>query len=246
MKTTRVIISSIIILFFVSCEKVENRSCIKTIGADQVKNIDLPFFNKLQLYERIKFELVQDTINKVIFRGGENLLTKIDFKISEDTLIIRNNNKCNFLRNYSKIVTAEVHFKELNQLRYFGTELLTNKGVLNLPWFNLSIESSSGSVNLNLNSSVIYASSGNYGDFNIAGKTNIAFIYNNSNGYCNTYNLLVKDSIKVSSRTMGIMKINAHNTLLNAEILNGGNIFYKGNPSSILLKKTGKGELIKE
>ena len=246
MKTCHILIASFILLSLVCCKKVENRSCIKSVGAEKIKVIDLPFFNKLQLYERIKFELVQDSVNKVILKGGENLLNKIDVKISEDTLIINNNNKCNFLRNYIKIVTAEVHFKELNQLRYFGTELLTNKGVLNLPWFNLSIESSSGSVNLNLNSSVIYASSGNYGDFNIAGKTNIAFIYNNSNGYCNTYNLLVKDSIKVSSRTMGIMKINADNTLLNAEILNGGNIFYKGNPSSILLKKTGKGELIKE
>ena len=43
-----------------------------------------------------------------------------------------------------------------------------------------------------------------------------------------------------------IMKVNADNTFLNAEIKNGGNIFYKGTPSSILLKKTGKGELIKE
>jgi hypothetical protein len=246
MKTIRVIVASFFILCFVSCKKVEKRGCIKTVGAEQVKDIDLPFFNKLQLYERIKFELVQDSVNKVILRGGKNLLTKIDLRISEDTLIINNNNKCNFLRNYSKIVTAEIHFKELIELKYFGTETLTNKGVLNLPWFALSILSSSGSVDLNLNSNVIYASSGNYGDFNLSGKTNFAFFDINSNGYCNTSNLLVKDSIKVSSRTMGIMKVNADNTLLNVEIKNGGNVFYKGTPSSILLKKTGKGELIKE
>ena len=246
MKTSCILIASFILLSLESCKKEEDRSCVKFVGAEQVKIIDLPFFNKLQLYERIKFELVQDSVNKVILKGGENLLNKIDVKISEDTLIINNNNKCNFLRNYSKIVIAEIHFKELIGLRYFGTELLTNKGVLNLPWFYLSLESSSGSVNLQLNSNVIYASSGNYGDYNLAGKTNVAYIYNNSNGYCNTYNLLVKDSIKVSSKTMGIMKVNADNTFLNAEIKNGGNIFYKGTPSSILLKKTGKGELIKE
>ena len=246
MKTSCILITSFILLSLVSCKKVEDRNCVKFVGAEQVKIIDLPFFNKLQLYERIKFELVQDSVNKVILRGGKNLLTKIGFKISEDTLIINNNNKCNFLRDYSKIVTAEIHFQELNQLRYFGTEILSNKGVLNLPWFNLSIESSSGSVNLNLNSNVIYASSGNYGDFNLAGKTNVAYLSINNNGYCNTSNLLVIDSIKVSSKTMGIMKVNADNTLLNAEIINGGNIFYKGTPSSIFLKKTGKGELIKE
>lgn len=246
MKTTQFIIASVIFFFFLSCKKAENRVCVKSVGAEQVKEIDLPFFNKLQLYERIKFELIQDSINKVIIKGGKNLLSQIDIRISEDTLIIKNNNRCNFLRDYNKTVTAEIHFKELIELKYFGTELLTNKGVLNLPWFILSIISSSASVDLNLNSNVIYASSGNYGDFNLSGKTNVVYLDINNNGYCNTSNLIVKDSIKVSSRTMGIMKINADNTLLNAEIKNGGDVFYKGTPSSIFLKKTGKGELIKE
>ncbi len=246
MKTNQFIITSIIFLFFFSCKKAENRICVKSTGAEQVKEIELPFFNKLRLYERVKFELVQDSINKVIIKGGKNVLTNIDIKISLDTLLINNNNKCNFLRDYNKIVTAEIHFKELIELKYFGTEKLTNKGVLNLPWFVLSIVSSSGSVDLNLNSDVIYASTGNYGDFNLSGKTNVAYFDINNNGFCNSYDLLVKDSIKVSSRTMGIMKVNADNTLLNAEIKNGGDVFYKGNPSSIHLKKTGKGELIKE
>ena len=246
MKTTQFIISSIIFFLFLSCKKVENRVCIKSVGAEQVKEIDLPFFNKLQLYERIKFELVQDSINKVIIKGGKNLLSQIDVRISEDTLFIKNNNRCNFLRDYNKTVKAEIHFKELILLKYFGTELLTNKGVLNLPWFILSIISSSATVDLNLNSNIIYASSGNYGDFNLSGKTNVAFLDINNNGFCNTSNLFVKDSINVSSRTMGIMKVNADNTLLNVEIKNGGDVFYKGTPSTIILKKTGKGELIKE
>ena len=246
MKSSRIIVALFIFLSFLSCKKVENRNCIKSVGVEVVKDLDLPFFNKLQLYEKIKFVLVEDSINKVILSGGKNLLTKTDVRISDDTLIIKNSNKCNFLRDYSKIVTAEIHFKELIGLRYFGTELLTNKGVLNLPWFILSIESSSGSVNLNINSNVIFASTGNYGDFILSGKTNVAYLDINNNGFCNTSSLLVKDSIKVTSRTMGVMRVNADKTFLNAEIKNGGNIYYNGNPSFVLLKKTGKGELIKE
>jgi len=75
MKSSRIIVALFIFLSFLSCKKVENRSCIKSLGVEEVKDLDLPFFNKLQLYEKIKFVLVEDSINKVILSGGKNLLT---------------------------------------------------------------------------------------------------------------------------------------------------------------------------
>ena len=45
MKTCYILIASFILLSLVCCKKVENRSCIKSVGAEKIKVIDLPFFN---------------------------------------------------------------------------------------------------------------------------------------------------------------------------------------------------------
>ena len=240
---------SFVILFagVKSCKKAEDRQCLKSTGSIINQEIGMPSFSKLDLNEKIEYCLVQDTICKVMLNGGENLLNEVKISVSNDRLVITNENKCNFLRSYKKVIKAEIHFVNITEINYRGTEELTNTDVLNLPWLTLSILNSSGSVKLNINSNSIYANaSGGYGDFNLSGNTNYANLYIDNNGFCNTYGLKVKDSVRVISNTMGTMMVNSDNTILKADIKNGGNIFYEGVPSSIVLNKIGKGNLLKE
>ncbi len=230
-----------------SCKKAEDRECLKSTGHVVTQEFGIPSFTKLDLNEKIEFCLVQDSVFKVVLNGGENLLNDVKISVSNDRLTITNENKCNFLRSYKKVIKAEIHFVDLTEIKYRGTEILTNLDTLNLPWLTLEILNSSGSINLNLNSKMIYASaSGGYGDFNLSGTTDYANLFIDNNGFCNTYNLSVKDSVKVVSNTMGNMMVNSNNTILKADIKNGGNIFYKGVPSNIVLNKKGKGNLLKE
>ncbi len=230
-----------------SCKKAEDRECLKSTGHIVTQEIGMPSFTKLDLNEKIEFCLVQDTVFKVVLNGGKNLLNDIKMSVSDDRLTITNENKCNFLRSYKKIIKAEIHFVDLTEINYLGTEILTNIDTLNLPWLKLAILNSSGSVKLNLKSKFIFASaSGGYGDFNLSGTADYANLYIDNNGFCNTFNLLIKDSVKVVSNTMGNMMVNSDKTVLKAEIKNGGNIFYKGAPSNIILNKIGKGNLLKE
>ncbi len=240
---------SFVILFagIKSCKKAEDRQCFKSTGSIVSQEIGLPSFTKIDLNERIEYCLVQDSVFKVVLNGGENLLNDVKMSVSNDRLTITNENKCNFLRSYKKVIKAEIHFIDLTEINYRGTEVLTNIDTLNLPWLTLAILNSSGSVKLNLKSSSIFASaSGGYGDFQLSGEVNYANLYIDNNGFCNTYDLNVKDSIRVVSNTMGAMMVNSNNTVLKADIKNGGNIFYKGVPSNIILNKIGKGQLLKE
>ena len=242
-------IISFVVLFasIKSCKKAEDRKCLKSTGKIITQEIGMPSFTKLDLFERIEYTLVQDTVFKVVLNGGKNLLNEIKISVSDDRLKITNENTCNFLRSYKKIIKAEIHFKDLTEINYRGTEILTNLDTLHLPWINVLIVNSSGSVRLNLNSNSINASaSGGYGDFQLTGKASFANLYINNNGFCNTFGLIVKDSLKVTSNTMGAMMVNADKTILNAEIKNGGNIFYKGVPSKIILNKNGSGNLLIE
>lgn len=236
----------LIMPIFFSCKKAEDRTCFKSTG-DEISIVkSLGSFDKMELNELIEYVLVQDVENKIILTGGKNLLNKIEVNVSDNLLTVKNTNKCNFLRSYKKKVTAEIHFVNLVDLNYLGTENLTNLDTLQLQNFNLSmIHGSSASVFLTLNAvSVRAIVSGGYGDFTFKGNTNYANFIVNSNGYCDTYDLNILDSLTAVSNTMGIMKINSNMVGLRAEIKSGGDIWYKGIPVINSYNRYGKGELV--
>ena len=242
----RLLIYFLLFICILSCKKAKDRSCLKASGKMGTKEISVPAFTKLELYENIEYVLIQDSLNKVVLIGGENLLNQISITYSDETLTIKDMNTCNFLRSYRKKLIAEIHFKSISVVNYFGTKPLTNIGTLQLTDFSLNFNEGSGSVVLDINSDVVHANISNgYGDFTLRGLVNYADIKVNGNGYCDTYALLVTDSISIVSNTVGSLKINADNLDLRAETKNGGNIYYLGDPSIKIFNKYGTGDLIK-
>lgn len=241
-----------VIAFFVlsvllfSCKKAEDRACFKSAGSDATKEINLPSFNKMYLKEHLTYVLVQDTVEKIILKGGKNLLNLIDAQVDESGLLtIINGNKCRFLRSYSKKVTVEIHFKELINMEYVGSETLTNKGVINLGWFTLLVRDGAGPLKMNVDAEFILASVNHgWGDFTLAGNVNNLILSVRSNGYCDTYGLQVQDTITAISNTQGDMKINVDGAVLKAETDADGSIYYKGIPSVKSFNKYGAGDLI--
>lgn len=242
----KVIIALLFVALFLGCKKAEDRQCFKAAGEEIQRETVLPSFDKLKVNEHIQVVLVQDTVNKLILKGGGNLLNFIDVTVDDDGLLeLTNTNTCNFLRSYKKKVNAEIHFKSLINLHFEGTEPLTNKGKLDLDWFTLLIRDGAGPVKLNLAAQLIDVTVAHgWGDFTLSGNVDKAIYEVRSNGYCDTYGLNVTDSITVVSRTQGQLKVNSNDAHFRAQIETNGNIYYKGTPKSITLNKIGNGELI--
>jgi hypothetical protein len=242
---TRFFYIIVVLSILIACKKAEDRSCFKTVGAETTKEIYTAGFNQLHLKEHIIYTLVQDTVEKIVLTGGKNLLNLIDIQVADNILEIKNSNRCNFLRTYKKKVRAEVHFKDLINIDFEGTEELTNKDTLNLKWFFILIKNGAGPVKLNVNATSIDALiSHGFGDFTFNGVTSNANFNIRSNGFCDVYGLKVKDSLTVISATPGTLKVNAQNTVFKAQIEADGNILYKGKAKNVSLNKLGKGNLI--
>lgn len=238
-------ISLIIISILISCKKPENRTCLKSVGNIIEKEISLENYDKLILNEHIKYILVQDSTNKIILKGGGNLLNEIGVSLTDLTVELKNNNRCNFLRNYEKVVEAEIHFTELMNIKIIGSETLTNKGIIKLNYFALTISDGAGSVNLDIDANVIVTNlTGGNGDFTLNGDANFAHFIINGSGYCNTYGLNVKDSLAVITNSNAPIKVNANNTKFRAEIKRNGDLYYKGTPTFLDYQIYGTGELI--
>lgn len=245
-KSSAIGLLAIASLLVTSCKKAEDRTCFKSTGKETELAIPLPDFDKLFLREHIEFVMIQDSTDQLVIKGGENLVKHITWNIDQDKVLeIKNKNKCSFLRKLNKRVMVEIHFTNMSNIHFEGTEPLTNRDTLFMPYFTLLIRDGAGPVKLNFNSIGISADiSHGWGDYTLAGKTQYARIAARSNGFCDVLNLKVRDSLTVSSETSGLIKVNANGIPLRGNIKTNGDIWYYGVPTLIDVNRTGSGKLI--
>jgi hypothetical protein len=229
-------------LLVFSCKKPENRTCFKFMGPETTKEIPLASFDRMDLREHVEFVLIQDSLDKVVLKGGKNLLNLVEVTSDGGLLMIENKNRCGFLRNAKKVVVAEIHFTKLINIRFIGTEPLRSQGTIFTDYFTFYSRDGAGDVTLDVNALQVNAEA-NHGwcNFTLTGITQSARICAKSNSFCDVIGLKVTDSIYVASETVGDMKINADNLVIHGYITGSGNILYKGTPlgQDVLINGTG-------
>lgn len=233
-----------------SCKKAEDRRCFKTVGEEIVKTVKLPSFDKLILREHIEYVLIQDSTDKLVIKGGKNLVNFVEWQVHEDKFLeLKNRNKCGFLRNLKHKVLVEIHCTDVSNIHFEGTEPFTNVGTLKTPFFVLLVRDGAGSVKLNLDTYAAQADiSHGWGDYTLTGTTFIARIAARSNGYCDATGLNILDSVYMSNESSGIVKLRVNGIPFLGEIKGNGDTWYYGTPSLIDVKlpEFGKGKLVKK
>ena len=234
-----------IALVFFSCKKPEDRRCIK--GAGDLVTIERPLtsFYSLDLGPHIQYVLVQDTVEKVVLTGGENLLNFITTEIIGGKLIIQNTNRCNFLRSYKKVVVVEIHLKQIGNVLFQGTKELNCQNQLNLQSLTFVMKNGAGQCNLNVNTSVLYlAAVQGWGNFTCKGSTDYLRMDIRENGFGDAYELQINDSLNVVSYSSEVIKVNAEGAQFRTEIGSNGDVWYKGVPVFIEYNQYGTGSLL--
>jgi hypothetical protein len=240
-------IFQIIVLFTVlfSCKKPENRTCWKFAGDTKSLSIDVGDFTSLFLNGHLSYSLVQDSTDKIVITGGENLIGHVKGTNDNGLLSLENGNKCNFLRDPKNLIHVEIHCTNVANIRFEGTEPLVGLGTLKSDYFVLFIRDGAGPVKLDVESLVVDADIAHgYGEYHLSGTTKTARIAVRSNGFCFVDQLQITDSVFVGSESQGDIILNANGIPMSGYIKSGGNIRYKGTPSSISVVKTGEGNLI--
>ncbi|MES2589395.1 MAG: DUF2807 domain-containing protein [Bacteroidota bacterium] len=239
--------SSLIILFLLfACKKPEDRKCYKSTGENSVRIVYLADFNKLVLKKKLKYVLVQNDSSYLKIIGGENMLNLVSYELNEEgSLEVFNENKCNFLRDLKESITVEIHFKDLSEIQFEGSETLDCPDTLNLNNLKFVILDACGTMNLKINANSVDGEVAyGWGDYTILGQVQNAQLGVRSNGYCNIENLRVLGDFKLKNESVGNMYINATNSNLSGHISGKGNIFYKGLPLTNTVSMLGEGKMI--
>ena len=234
-----------LLVIFVSCNKPNSWDCSKTSGKIISEKRSLSNFYAIKLYKRIHLRLIQDSLNFLEVKSGKNLLPKISTEINNDTLVIDNQNKCNFMRNFTDSIIVELHFTNINYLRYESSGDVISIGKISVKKFSSDTWNGSGKIDLDLIcNDVSFAFHTGPGDLVLKGSGKKIYLYCAGQGYLNAENF-VSNEAQINSIGSGGIKIYSTKSL-SGDMGGEANVEYFGNPDSVAINNFGKGKLIKK
>lgn len=241
------------ILFLVTISLIALVSSCKksplTNGKVITETRELSSFNTLYLYDNIDVTLIRSDSYKIEITTGENLMLNIISEVDGKSLILRNDNICNWLRSYDIPHEAKIYYKSgINSIVYESVgNLYSENGISEdtLTRFELKIEDGSGDINLKIICNDLYISAQKgTNEITLNGNANYTNISHRGLGPINMLNL-PSNKIDVYSYESNDIYIFCKEQL-SAEIYDIGDIYYKGNPEiKSYISPYAKGKLIK-
>ena len=240
-----IVVIALLFVFQMGCKKPHERKCWKAHGEAVRVDRNVSDFSEIEVHDAVNVVLIQDTVNQVFVRAGENVEPFVNVEVVNGILTLQNENKCDFLRDYDRVITVEVHAINLKKIVKHSTADITSDNTLQVPAFRLESYNGAGNIDIDLNtdSTSILIETGP-SDVTLSGATDYFYLYHSGNGnaWCSDF---LSNHTHVNSTTTGAFHVFASQHL-NAEIFSYGNVHYYGNPADIVLTRTNRGELIEE
>ncbi len=247
MKKIAVFIGLIAVLL--SCSKPGD--CIESSGAETFKNFEVAPFTKIFVNRGIEVILKQGPIYKVTVATGQNLIDDIVVTQDANTLYLKDNTTCNWVREYGQ---TKVYITAPNvESIYSKTDRnISSDGVVTYPilrFFAFDQESDgfegagSGDFYFTINNGQIVIESNNVARFFISGTTTQA----NFNLYSGDSRIeaqnLVAQNITVFHRGSNDMMVRPIQKI-EGKLVSTGNIIVKNNPPINTLQSLYTGQII--
>ena len=240
------------IIFFISCDSEEANDCLQVEGRSVVKEIELDSFEEITVYGGIKLFLTYGKTQEIRLETGENLVNDISFEIRENRLLLKNNNTCNFFREYDA-TRVYVTLPQLSYLRN-GSQF-TVESTNELPYSNLTLVSedaegnsdyyTNGDFQLQLNSEQITIVNNNLSDYFLSGQVeNLQIGFYNGDGRFEGEQLIAQH-INVYHRGSNKMIVNAQQSLTGT-LYSTGDLIAKNHPNEVEVEELYTGSLIFE
>jgi hypothetical protein len=226
-----------------SCKKEHCLDCMKGSGEKVWETRSLGSFSGIKLSDRINLFVIQDSTDRVIVEGGENLVPYIVTEISDGELTIRDDNRCNWVRSFKKEINVYLHCRSLREISYSGAGDIESLSPLSVDTLELNFWDGSGCIKMNVNCQMlkVHCHTG-CGDAEISGTAANAYYYTRSNGA-----IRCKD-LKAEHVIMDVKGTNDSyvwaSQSISAYIGYTGNVYYAGHPAEVSSVITERGRLI--
>nr|WP_298794369.1 head GIN domain-containing protein [uncultured Allomuricauda sp.] len=171
-------IISYLTLILIACNGENTPDCFQNAGDLIRTTTEVPNFTTITVFENINLVLKEGAEQQVEIETGEFLQNEVTASVADDRLILRNENGCNFIRDYG-LTTIYVTSPNITEVRSSTGLLISSDGVLNYPNLNLISESfinsesetTDGSFDLTLNAENVQITVNGIAFFKLAGES---------------------------------------------------------------------------
>ena len=147
LKIRILLLSSALVWIVAGCAK-DGGVCLATTGPETRQVRNLPGFNTVDVRENVNLVLSTDSVTSVAVEAGENIISGITTTVTDGQLLIHNNNKCNWLRDYSKPVNVYISGNKLWKIKYNGSGNISSNGTLKQDSINVEVWGGCGNIEL--------------------------------------------------------------------------------------------------
>lgn len=129
-----------LLALMISCNSENAPDCFQNAGDLVRVEVEVPDFSTITVFEKLNLVLRQGEEQRVEIESGEFLLNEISAEVEDGRLIVRNENGCNFVRDFG-ISTIYVTSPNITEIRSSTGLLICSDGVLSYPSLTLFAES---------------------------------------------------------------------------------------------------------
>jgi hypothetical protein len=231
-------------ILFLGCNKENGAGCFTPAGDLTSQQRPTQGIRNIELYDNVNLILTQvDSDEPITVETGENLIDGIQTDIDGKKLVIKNNNYCNWTRDFDNPINVYVPVTKLDSIYYRSSGDISCTNTLVNDTLHVDIWEGSGSIEFKLDNikSRFYIHEGTI-DLNLSGESVICILSSRGFGPVNALGLECR-AIFMNTRSPNDCYVKALNTL-EVEITNIGNVYYMGNPPNINATVNGGGQLI--
>lgn len=200
-------------------------------------------FQGVALSGSMNVELSYGSSNTITVEGDENILPYIETKVEDGVLEIKTKNRTGF-KTRNKLIVY-VSLTKLTEIRVSGSGNITGNGDFSNDGKTVVSVSGSGDINVGMNSfNEMRINVSGSGNVTLKGKsTNNIDATISGSGNIDCSEIQCNDVFAHVSGS-GNIKVYA-NKSIDAKVSGSGNIYYKGSATSLNIKSSGSGKIIK-
>lgn len=231
-----------------SCNSEDAGDCFKTAGNIIQQEVTVDTFEKILINERVTLVIIEGPTQQVIIETGKNLLPDVTAEVIDNQLIVSDNNKCNFVRDYG-LTKVMVTSPNITEIRNSSEQAVTSDGVLTFPSLRLLSEDwqndylNVGDFNLSVNSSSIIIVSNGISNFYLNGTSNnlnVTFAAGDSRLEAQN---LIANNVRLTNKSSNDMLVNPQDKL-EGDIYSLGDIISFNEPPIVDVTEHYQGRLI--
>ncbi len=239
-----------LIFLLLSCASENSWDCVQAAGDSISREYSVSDFSKIRIEDDLMLYLKQGDTQQVTLETGENLLSDISVTIEEKTLVVKNHNNCNLVRDYG-ITKVFVTTPNITEIRNSSAYDVIGEGILNFPKLTLVSNSSpgpetirkSGDFYLNINSEEFRITANGQSVFYITGKAEKATLsFEDEMPRFEGKDLIINE-LTVFQRSANKMIVNPQQSVI-GKIVATGDVISHNRPPLVDVKEFFTGRLL--